>query len=262
MARYLLIVDFQSGPDESPMEQWAHDEVTAHLDYYNRLTPSSTPGRAGRRDGPDRARPRQDRHVRRHDPRGDRRSVPGVQGVDRRLPDRRRRVRGPRARIAALVSAVPGRGGVPTAAADPGPPVMDDGAGGCGRDGRFLETAGTPSRTSPAHCRGPAARLAPQVLGALARRRVTSTRPRTPSRRPYRRGAALAADGIPRTRAGGSCRRRRRKVDRWRSEAARARPGGPLTAEPVTGDACEEDDTLAVLFLRCHPALTPARRSP
>ena len=37
MARYLLIVDFQSGPDESPMSEWTAQEVNDHLSYYGRL---------------------------------------------------------------------------------------------------------------------------------------------------------------------------------------------------------------------------------
>ena len=37
MARYLLIVDFQPGVSESPMEAWKPEEVQAHLDYYGAL---------------------------------------------------------------------------------------------------------------------------------------------------------------------------------------------------------------------------------
>lgn len=37
MPRYLLIVDFQSGADPTPMEAWTPDEVDAHLAYYRRL---------------------------------------------------------------------------------------------------------------------------------------------------------------------------------------------------------------------------------
>ena len=36
MAKYLLIVDFQSGPDESPMSEWTDDEVAAHLELLRR----------------------------------------------------------------------------------------------------------------------------------------------------------------------------------------------------------------------------------
>ena len=37
MARYLLVVDFQGGVCETPMEEWEPEEVTAHLDYYRAL---------------------------------------------------------------------------------------------------------------------------------------------------------------------------------------------------------------------------------
>jgi hypothetical protein len=37
MARYLLVVDFQGGVCETPMEEWEPEEVTAHLDYYGAL---------------------------------------------------------------------------------------------------------------------------------------------------------------------------------------------------------------------------------
>src|SRR5688572_28553569 len=37
MTRYLLVVDFQPGIAETPMEEWKPEEVTAHLDYYKAL---------------------------------------------------------------------------------------------------------------------------------------------------------------------------------------------------------------------------------
>jgi hypothetical protein len=37
MARYLLIVDFQPGVVDAPMEDWLPEEVDAHLDYYGVL---------------------------------------------------------------------------------------------------------------------------------------------------------------------------------------------------------------------------------
>ena len=37
MTRYLLIVDFQPGVAETPMEEWQPEEIEAHLDYYRRL---------------------------------------------------------------------------------------------------------------------------------------------------------------------------------------------------------------------------------
>jgi hypothetical protein len=37
MAKYLLIVDFQPGVAEAPIEEWQPEEIQAHLDYYGRL---------------------------------------------------------------------------------------------------------------------------------------------------------------------------------------------------------------------------------
>jgi len=37
MSKYLLIVDFQPGVVETPMEEWKPEEVEAHLDYYRAL---------------------------------------------------------------------------------------------------------------------------------------------------------------------------------------------------------------------------------
>jgi hypothetical protein len=34
MPRYLLIVDYNSGVVDSPMDEWKPDEITAHMDYY------------------------------------------------------------------------------------------------------------------------------------------------------------------------------------------------------------------------------------
>jgi hypothetical protein len=37
MARYALIVNFEGGVVDTPMEEWKPEEVTAHLDYYKAL---------------------------------------------------------------------------------------------------------------------------------------------------------------------------------------------------------------------------------
>lgn len=49
----------------------------------------------------------------------------------------------------------------------------------------------------------------------------------------------------------------RRMVDRWRSDTARRDRELRAAAEPAVGGGAEEDDTLTVLFLCCHPVLTP-----
>jgi hypothetical protein len=37
MPRYLLVVNFESGVVDTPMEEWEPEEVAAHLDYYKAL---------------------------------------------------------------------------------------------------------------------------------------------------------------------------------------------------------------------------------
>jgi hypothetical protein len=37
MSRYLLVVNFEGGVIEKPMEEWKPEEITAHLDYYKAL---------------------------------------------------------------------------------------------------------------------------------------------------------------------------------------------------------------------------------
>jgi hypothetical protein len=37
MTRYLLVVNFEGGVVETPMEEWKPDEIAAHLDYYRAL---------------------------------------------------------------------------------------------------------------------------------------------------------------------------------------------------------------------------------
>jgi len=37
MTRYLLVVNFEGGVIETPMEEWKPEEVTAHLGYYRAL---------------------------------------------------------------------------------------------------------------------------------------------------------------------------------------------------------------------------------
>ncbi|MFF5228476.1 YciI family protein [Dactylosporangium sp. NPDC000521] len=37
MARYLLIVDYNGGDVDTPMEQWTPQDIAAHMDYYGAL---------------------------------------------------------------------------------------------------------------------------------------------------------------------------------------------------------------------------------
>jgi hypothetical protein len=38
MAKYVLIVNFQPGVADTPMEEWRPEEIEAHLDYYRTLS--------------------------------------------------------------------------------------------------------------------------------------------------------------------------------------------------------------------------------
>ena len=141
MTRYLLVVDFQSGPDDTPMEQWAPEEVTAHLDYYKALNAeleaSGELVETTILTGPDLAKvvtsdgttpvvtdgPFQEIKE----------WVAGYQIVDVETEARA-------IEIAARVSAVPGRGGLPTQQPIQVRQVMDDGPGDAAGMDDFLAT--------------------------------------------------------------------------------------------------------------------------
>ena len=114
--RYLIGVDFQAGPDETPMEEWTREEVAAHLDYYRvlnqELVASGELIDTTILTGPDLAK------VVRSNGRGApvvtdgpfqefKEWLAGYQIVEVESEERA-------IEIAALVSAVPGRNGVPT----------------------------------------------------------------------------------------------------------------------------------------------------
>jgi len=42
MPRFLLIVDYQPGVIDAPMEEWEPEEIKAHLDYYDALNAELT----------------------------------------------------------------------------------------------------------------------------------------------------------------------------------------------------------------------------
>ena len=104
-------------------------------------------------------------------------------------------------------------------------------------------------------------RLAPQVVGVLARRSGDFTTAEDAVQE-----ALLAAhttwlrDGIPDApRAWLLTTASRRLVDAQRSDAARRRREREwVAAEPSDTTVVQHDDTLAVLLLCCHPVLTPA----
>jgi len=145
MAKYLLIVDFQSGPDDAPMSAWSDQEVADHLDYYGRLNAELVA--SGELvdttilTGPDLAKiVRSDgtTAVISDGPFQEFKEwVAGYQIVDVESESRA-------LEIAGLVSAVPGRGGVPTQQPIQVRRIMDDGPGSVEEMDAFLETASDP----------------------------------------------------------------------------------------------------------------------
>jgi hypothetical protein len=114
--RYLIGVNFTPGPDETPMEEWSREEVAAHLDYYRvlsqELVASGELIDSTILTGPDLAK------IVRSDGRGApvvtdgpfqefKEWLAGYQIVEVESEERA-------IEIAALVSSVPGRNGVPT----------------------------------------------------------------------------------------------------------------------------------------------------
>ncbi|KQY22446.1 RNA polymerase subunit sigma-24 [Cellulomonas sp. Root485] len=101
--------------------------------------------------------------------------------------------------------------------------------------------------------------LAPQVLGTLARRWGDFDAAEDAVQE-----ALIAAarhwpvDGVPAQPRGWLLQTAsRRMVDQWRSDTARRDREVRVAIEPDTGTASEVDDTLTVLFLCCHPVLSP-----
>jgi hypothetical protein len=143
MARYLIGVNFTPGADETPIDEWTREEVAAHLDYYRVLTAeleaSGELVQSTILTGPDLAKI----------VRSDGRSAPvvtdgpfqefkewlaGYQIVDVESEERA-------IEIAARVSAVPGRDGVPTQQPIHLRRVMDDGPSDPGEMAEYLEQA-------------------------------------------------------------------------------------------------------------------------
>jgi hypothetical protein len=142
MTRYLLITDFQSGPDDAPMSEWTDQEVNDHLSYYARLNRELVANGelVGGEilTGPDLAK------VVRSDGTAPlvtdgpfqefKEWVAGYQIVDVETEERA-------IEIAALVSAVPGRGGVPTQQPIQVRRIMETGPANAEEMLSFLETA-------------------------------------------------------------------------------------------------------------------------
>jgi hypothetical protein len=144
MTRYLLGVNFRGGVVDTPMTQWKPEEITAHLDYYRELN-DDLRARGELVGGEVLAGPDLAKIVT-----GDGQTAPvvtdgpfqefkewlaGYQIVD--VESEARAVE-----IAALVSAVPGPGGVPTQQPIVVRRVMDQGPSDSDEMQAFLKTAG------------------------------------------------------------------------------------------------------------------------
>src|SRR5712692_10935604 len=200
--------------------------------------------RAGERGGPRRRKPGQDGHFSERNPGPDGWPVCRIEGIARRLLDRRRRERGARDRDRLAHRRFcqgPNRGA------------------SC--DGRTTGVLRTDTRIEDL-----LRELAPQVLATLVRRHGQFAACEDAVQE-----ALLAAalqwptEGVPdRPRSWLLTVASRSLVDEWRSESARRRREETLAAlEPAADqeDAshwpADQDDTLALLFLCCHPALSP-----
>ncbi len=144
MARYLLIVTFEPGVEDSPMEEWKPEEIEAHLNYYRALNQQLT--ESGELVDVTILTPPDAAHIVRVDASGDRvvtdgpfqefkEWAAGFQVIDVETEERA-------LAIAALVSAVPGPGGVPLQQPIHVRRVMDDGPSDAAEMDTWLEGVG------------------------------------------------------------------------------------------------------------------------
>ena len=188
--------------------------------------------------------------------RRDRRPVPRGEGVPRRLLDRRRRTTGARVRDR--------REGVGGARA--GRQADEHADRSAAGDERAARRRVSDARPRPvAHL---LRELAPQVLGAVARRHGDFAAAEDAVQEALHRGGdAVAARGHSRQPARLALSRRLAAPDRSAAQrAARRRREDAVAAtqaeravalRPTRRSARSEDDTLMLLFMCCHPALTP-----
>jgi RNA polymerase sigma factor (sigma-70 family) len=101
--------------------------------------------------------------------------------------------------------------------------------------------------------------LAPQVLGILVRRGNDFAAAEDAVQEALLQAHRRWGDTRPDDPKGWLLTAARRKlIDARRSDVARRRREDALSVEPESGPAEQADDTLLLLFLCCHPALSPA----
>jgi RNA polymerase sigma factor (sigma-70 family) len=103
--------------------------------------------------------------------------------------------------------------------------------------------------------------LAPQVLGTLVRQHGQFDACEDAVQEALLAASQQwSAEGVPESpRSGVMTVANRRLVDGWRSESARRRreETAAVLDLPGRGDVAEQDDTLTLLFMCCHPSLSP-----
>jgi DNA-directed RNA polymerase specialized sigma24 family protein len=263
MTRYLLVVNFEGGVVETPMETWKPEEITAHLDYYKalhqELVSSGELVASEVLAGPNLAKVVTSDGV----------SAPVV--TDGRFQEFKEWVTGyqivdvesegagDRDRREALGRAGARRRRDP--AADPGAAGDGPGAVRCRRDGDIPPTGRGRALNVSSNVEELLRELAPQVLGTLARRTGDFDGAEDAVQE-----ALLAAalqwprDGVPEKPRGWLLQTAaRRMIDERRSEQSRRNRESRALLQEVSGrEVSAQDDTLTVLFMCCHPALTPA----
>ena len=144
MARYLLIVTFEPGVVDSPMEEWQPEEITAHLDYYRALNDQLV--ESGELVGATILTPPDAAHIVRADAAGGRVVTDGpfqeFKEWARRVPGHRRRDRGARPRDRRAGVGRPGPGGVRSQQPIHVRRVMDDGPSDVDSMDEWLQDAG------------------------------------------------------------------------------------------------------------------------
>jgi RNA polymerase sigma factor (sigma-70 family) len=113
----------------------------------------------------------------------------------------------------------------------------------------------------PADVEGLLREVAPQILGVLARRSGDFDAAEDAVQEALLAAAVhWAREGVPESPRGWLIQTAtRRLIEEWRSERSRReRESRAALQEVPAGEVPDRDDTLTVLFMCCHPALTPA----
>ncbi len=267
MSKFVLIVNFEGGVVDTPMEEWKPEEVQAHLDYYRALNrelrASGELIETAVLAGPELAK------VVTSNGKGSpmvtdgpfqefKEWAAGYQIVDVESEARA-------LEIAGRISAVPGPNGIPTEQPIQVRQLMESSPSNDDRDVRVAGDGGRHALTPAAATEDLLRELAPRVLGAVLRRYGDFDAAEDAVQEALVAAATRwPSDGVPEQPMAWLVRTAsRRMIDQWRSdESRRAREAAVAPSEAAPQYATEEDDTLLLLFLCCHPSLTPGSAIP